>query len=423
MEHTQSLIIDGREVPIEGERNILELSRKAGIDIPTFCYHSDLSVYGACRLCLVDIEGRGVVASCSTSPEPGMKIRTVTEEIRGIRKIAVELLLAAHDRSCPTCAKSDACKLQNLARRLGVSEIRFKSIAGAATIDRSSPSLVRDPNKCILCGDCVRMCAEIQGIGAIDFAHRGRNVAVLPSFGKDLNSVECVFCGQCASVCPTGAITVKSDVEAVWKAVNDPKKTVVVQIAPAVRVAIGEQYGMKPGAIAIGQTVAALKAIGFDKVFDTSFAADLTVIEEGNEFLARKTAGRDLPQFTSCCPGWVKFAEQYYPDLFPNLSSCKSPQQMFGSLAREVLPEKLGVKNEDMVVISIMPCTAKKFEALRPEFAHEGIRDVDYVLTTQELAHMIDEAVSISPRFVLNRWTCRSVSSPARGSSSGPPAV
>lgn len=392
MERTQTLIIDGREVPIEGERNILELSRKAGIDIPTFCYHSDLSVYGACRLCLVDIEGRGVVASCSTAPEPGMKIRTVTEEIRGIRKIAVELLLAAHDRSCPTCAKSDACKLQNLARRLGVDEIRFKSAAGAAPVDRSSPSLVRDPNKCILCGDCVRMCVEIQGIGAIDFAHRGKNVAVLPSFGRDLGSVECVFCGQCASVCPTGAITVKSDVDEVWKAVHDPKKTVVVQIAPAVRVAIGEHYGMKPGAVAIGQTVAALKAIGFDKVFDTSFAADLTVIEEGNEFLARKTEGRDLPQFTSCCPGWVKFAEQYYPDLFPNLSSCKSPQQMFGSLAREVLPTKLGVRNEDMVVVSIMPCTAKKFEALRPEFTLDGIRDVDYVLTTQELARMIDEA-------------------------------
>ena len=392
MEIIKYVILDGREVPIEGERNLLELSRKANIDIPTFCYHSDLSVYGACRLCLVEVEGRGIVASCSTAPEPGMKVRTNTEEIREMRKIAVELLLAAHDRSCPTCAKSDACKLQNLARRLGVSEIRFKSVRDMEPVDHTSPSLVRDPNKCILCGDCVRMCYEIQGIGAIDFAHRGHKVAVLPSFGKDLNQVECVYCGQCVSVCPTGALTIKSDIEEVWKAIHNPKKTVVAQIAPAVRVAIGEMFGLKPGTVAIGQLVAAMKNIGFDKVYDTSFTADLTVVEEGSEFLKRKTSGERLPQFTSCCPGWVKFAEQYYPELFPNLSSCKSPQQMFGSLAREVLPEKLGVKNEDLVVISIMPCTAKKFEAQRPEFEHEGIRDVDYVLTTQELARMIEEA-------------------------------
>ena len=392
MENNKYVIVDGREVLIEGERNLLELCRKANIDIPTFCYHSDLSVYGACRLCLVDVEGRGIVASCSTAPEPGMKVRITTEEIREMRKIAVELLLAAHDRSCPTCAKSDTCKLQNLARRLGVSEIRFKSVREMEPVDRTSPSLVRDPNKCILCGDCVRMCHEIQGVGAIDFAHRGHKVAVLPSFGKDLSQVECVYCGQCVSVCPTGALTIKSDVEEVWKAIHNSKKTVVAQIAPAVRVAIGEMFGLKPGTVAIGQLVAAMKNIGFDKVYDTSFTADLTVVEEGSEFLKRKTGGGRLPQFTSCCPGWVKFAEQYYPELFPNLSTCKSPQQMFGSLAREVLPEKLGVKNEDIVVVSIMPCTAKKFEAQRPEFEHQGIRDVDFVLTTQELARMIEEA-------------------------------
>jgi NADH-quinone oxidoreductase subunit G len=390
--NTKYVIIDGIKTPIDGERNLLELSRKANIDIPTFCYHSDLSVYGACRLCLVEVEGRGIVASCSTAPEAGMKVRTTTEEIREMRKIAVELLLAAHDRNCPTCAKSDACKLQNLARRLGVSEIRFKSMREMEPVDRTSPSLVRDPNKCILCGDCVRMCHEIQGIGAIDFAHRGQKVAVLPSFGKDLNQVECVYCGQCSVVCPTGALTIKSDVEKVWKAIHNPQKTVIAQIAPAVRVAIGEMFGLKPGTVAIGQLVAAMKNIGFNKVFDTSFTADLTVLEEGNEFVKRKLAGERLPQFTSCCPGWVKFVEQYYPELFPNLSTCKSPQQMFGSLAREVLPGKLGVKNEDVVIVSIMPCTAKKFEAQRPEFEHDGIRDVDYVLTTQELARMIDEA-------------------------------
>jgi NADH-quinone oxidoreductase subunit G len=387
-----TVTVDGRDIPIEGERNLLELCRKANIDIPTFCYHSDLSVYGACRLCLVEIQGRGIVASCSTVPEPGMKVRTVTEEIREMRKIAVELLLASHDRSCPTCAKSDTCKLQNLARRLGVNDIRFKSIRVMEPVDRTSPALVRDPNKCILCGDCVRMCHEVQGVGAIDFAHRGQKVAVLPSFGKNLNQVECVYCGQCASVCPTGALTIKSDIEEVWKAIHDPKKTVVAQIAPAVRVAIGEMFGLKPGTVAIGQLVAAMKSIGFDKVYDTSFTADLTVVEEGTEFITRKTKGENLPQFTSCCPGWVKFAEQYYPDLFPNLSSCKSPQQMFGSLAREVLPEKLGVKNEDLVVISIMPCTAKKFEARRPEFSREGVRDIDYVLTTTELARLIEES-------------------------------
>lgn len=392
MEKPNIVTVDGREIPIEGERNLLELCRKANIDIPTFCYHSDLSVYGACRLCLVEIEGRGIAASCSTAPEPGMVVRTVTEEIREMRKIAVELLLAAHDRNCPTCAKSDSCKLQNLARRLGVDEIRFTATREMEPVDRTSPSLVRDPNKCILCGDCVRMCHEIQGIGAIDFAHRGHKVAVLPSFGKDLKDVECVYCGQCASVCPTGALTIKSDVAAVWRAVHDPNKVVVAQIAPAVRVAIGEMFGLKPGTVAIGQIVAALKAIGFDRVFDTSFAADLTVVEEGSEFIARKTKGEHLPQFTSCCPGWVKFAEQYYPELFPNLSSCKSPQQMFGSLAREILPKKLAIRNEDLVVVSIMPCTAKKFEAARPEFEHDGIRDVDFVLTTQELGRMIEEA-------------------------------
>ncbi|MEN6301498.1 MAG: NADH-dependent [FeFe] hydrogenase, group A6 [Armatimonadia bacterium] len=384
--------IDGREVPIEGEPNILELARKANIEIPTFCYHSDLSVYGACRLCLVEIEGRGIVTSCSTAPEPGMKVKTNTEKIREIRKIAVELLLANHEQQCATCPKSGSCKLQSISRRLGVSEVRFKPSLKPSALDTSSPSLVRDPNKCVLCGDCVRMCSEVQGIGAIDFTHRGADVQVAPAFDKDLAQVECVNCGQCASVCPTGAITPKSDVEKVWQVLHNPDKKVVAQIAPAVRVALGEAFGLEPGVVTTGQIVAALKAIGFDKVFDTCFAADLTVIEEGAEFLQRVERGERLPQFTSCCPGWVKFAEQYYPELLPNLSSCKSPQQMFGSIGREVLPAQLGVSNENLVIVSIMPCTAKKFEAKRSEFEHEGVRDVDYVLTTQELAHMIDEA-------------------------------
>jgi len=349
-------------------------------------------VYGACRLCLVDVEGRGIMSSCSAIPEPGMKIRTKTEEIREIRRISIELLLANHDKSCPTCPKSAACQLQDIARKLGVDEVRFKSTHKPVPVDKTSPSIVRDPNKCILCGDCVRACSEIQGIGAIDFAGRGAHSAVIPAFGKDLSQVECVYCGLCASVCPTGALTPKSDVEAVWKSLDDPKKVVIAQIAPAVRVAIGEYFGMEPGKITTGQITAALKAMGFAQVYDTSFAADLTVIEEANEFLARKAKGENLPQFTSCCPSWVKFAEQYYPELLANISSCRSPQQMFGSLAKEILPERLGVKAEDIVVVSIMPCTAKKFEAGQSKFKTNGVRDVDHVITTQELGRMIEES-------------------------------
>ncbi len=387
-----TLTIDHMEVPIEGERNILDVARKAGIDIPTFCYHSDLSIYGACRLCLIDLEGRGVVASCSTPPEPGMKIRTHTEEIRQMRRIAMELILANHEQNCPTCPKSTSCRLQELARRLGVESVRFKPTHQPQAVDRSSLSLVRNPNKCILCGDCVRACDEIQGIGAIDFAYRGASVCIAPAFGKNLSDVECVNCGLCASVCPTGAITPRSEVDNVWKDLNDAKKTVVVQIAPAVRVALGEAFGMPPGSVEIGRMSAALKALGFDQVYDTSFAADLTVIEEANEFIARKTKGERLPQFTSCCPGWVKFAEQFCPDMLDKLSSCRSPQQMFGSLAKKILPEQLGCDAKDLVVVSIMPCTAKKFEAKLPKFATEGYPEVDHVLTTQELAHMIEEA-------------------------------
>lgn len=392
MDAKPTLTIDHLVVPIEGERNILELARKAGIDIPTFCYHSQLSIYGACRLCLVEIEGRGIVASCSVAPEAGMKIRTHTEEIRQMRRIALELILANHEQTCPTCPKSAACELQRLTRRLGVDQVRFKPTHQLKPVDTSSPSLVRNPNKCILCGDCVRACEEIQGIGAIDFAHRGAASCVVPAFGKDLAQVECVNCGLCASVCPTGALTPKYETEAVWRDLENPKKKVVAQIAPAVRVALGEEFGLEPGSIETGRIVAALKALGFDCVYDTSFAADLTVLEEAEEFIARKTKGEKLPQFTSCCPGWVKFAEQFCPDMLPKLSSCKSPQQMFGSLGKEILPKQLGAAAEDVVIVSIMPCTAKKYEAKLPKFRHDGRPDVDHVLTTQELARMIEEA-------------------------------
>ena len=389
---TDKLTIDGREYPIAGERNLLEMIRKANIDLPTFCYHSELSIYGACRLCMVQVEGKGIQPACSTPPAAGMKIRTTTEEIREMRRITIELLMANHASDCKTCGKSAACQLQGLARRLGVETVRFKQVQEKKPVDRSSPSLIRDPNKCILCGDCVRMCSEVQGIGAIDFAYRGAKAAVIPAFGKDLKHVECVYCGQCASVCPTGALMPASQVEAVWKVLDNPAVTVVAQIAPAVRVALGESFGVPSGEVTTGKIVAALRAMGFDKVYDTAFSADLTIVEEATEFLQRKTKGERLPLFTSCCPAWVKCAEQYYPSLLPNLSSCRSPQQMLGSLAKKMLPGMLGVERRNLVVVSIMPCTAKKFEAQREEFAVDGNPDVDFVLTTQELARMIEEA-------------------------------
>ncbi len=383
--------IDGKRVELEGEKNLLEVIRKAGIDLPTFCYHSELSVYGACRMCVCEIEGKGLQPTCSTPPEPGMVVRTNTEKTMRIRKMALELLLANHHGNCQTCEKNTNCRLQSLSERLGVKNVRFESDKSTLPVDMSNKSLVRDPNKCILCGDCVRMCKEVQGIGVLDFIGRGSCVRVGPAFGKNLNEVECVYCGQCATVCPTGALTVKSDIDKVWKAIYDPNKTVVFQIAPAIRTAIGESFGVYDGELAMGKTAAALRRLGVDRVYDTSFAADLTTIEEGTEFLKRLETGEKLPQFTSCCPAWVKYVEQFYPEFVPNLSSCKSPQQMFGALAKKYLPEELGIKREDLFVVSVMPCTAKKFEASRPEFSNEGVPDVDAVITTQEVVKMINQ--------------------------------
>jgi NADH-quinone oxidoreductase subunit G len=387
-----TITVNGRPVEINGEKNLLEVVRKAGIDLPTFCYHSELSAYGACRQCLVETAEGRILASCSTPPTPGMVINTHSPRVQKIRRIALELLLANHDRECTTCEKSGSCKLQDLAHRYKIDTVRFGHRDEKSPLDLSSPSIVRNPNRCILCGDCVRMCQEVQGIGVLDFAHRGSKVVVTPAFGKPLAEVDCVNCGQCVAVCPTGALTVKSENDRAWEAIYDQKKVVIAQIAPAVRVAVGEMFGMKPGEITLGKLAAALRLLGFDKVFDTSFTADLTVMEETTEFIGRLQSGERLPQFTSCCPGWVKYVEQYHPDLLPNLSSCRSPQQMFGSLAKRYYARDLNVAPEDLYVISLMPCTAKKFEAARPEFSQSGVRDVDLVLTTQEIGHMIKEA-------------------------------
>jgi NADH-quinone oxidoreductase subunit G len=385
---TEAIVeINGCPVSIQGERNILEVIRKANIDLPTFCYHSQLSAYGACRLCLVDIEGKGIVASCSLAPEPGAKIRTHTPELREMRRMTLELLLANHEMNCPTCPKSADCQLQALARRMGVNTVRFKRTHAPKPVDNSSPFLLRDPGKCVLCGDCVRMCKEIQGIGAIDFAFRGAAVSVIPAFGKNLDQVECVGCGQCATVCPTAALTVRSDVAKVYSALADKNAEVMAQIAPAVRVALGEAYGFAPGTLSTGQIVAALKALGFARVYDTAYAADLTVLEETHEFLGRMAKNEKLPHLTSCCPAWVRFVEQYYPKWIRHLSSCKSPQQMLGS----VIKAEGAPNGKRVVVVSVMPCTAKKGEAGLEKFRQGDCQDVDIVLTTQELVRMIDE--------------------------------
>ena len=384
--------IDGTKVPINGQRNLLEMVREAGIDLPTFCYHSELSIYGACRMCVVE-DGKGaIIGSCSTPPADGMVIKTNTPRLMRIRRMMLELLLANHDRDCTTCVKNGRCKLQELCARFGVDRVRFPKREKMVPVDNSSPSIVRDENKCILCGDCVRVCFERQGTGAIDFAYRGAQVKVTPAYGRRLADVNCVNCGQCVAICPTGALAIRSETEQVWQALRDPKKHVVVQIAPAVRVSISEEFGRQPGVIATGKIVAALKKLGFDRVFDTSFTADLTTIEETNEFIDRLLTGKRLPQFTSCCPAWVMCVEQYYPDKVEHLSSCRSPQQMFGSLLKRFYAKEQGIDPADIYVVSVMPCTAKKFEAQRPEFSKDGVRDVDAVITTQELARMIKAA-------------------------------
>lgn len=386
------MTIDGRTVEFTDEPNVLAVIRKADIDIPTLCYHSELSVYGACRLCTVENEREKTFASCSEPPRDGMIVYTNTPRLMKYRKLILELLLAAHCRDCTTCIKSGECQLQSLAHRMGVGNIRFENTKEQHPLDFSSPSIVRDPNKCILCGDCVRMCDNVQSVNAIDFAYRGTRALVTPAFNKKIAETDCVNCGQCRVVCPTGAISIHTNTDTIWDLLADKNTKVVAQIAPAVRVAVGDRFGLPKGENVMGKLVNVLHRLGFDEVYDTSYGADLTVIEESEELMNRLESGENLPLFTSCCPAWVKFCEERYPDLAKNLSTCRSPQQMFGAVVREYYkdPEKSGGKR--IVSVSIMPCTAKKEEILRPESTTNGKQDIDYVLTTTELIGMIRKA-------------------------------
>ncbi len=386
------ITINGQLIDFTDEKNILAVARNAGIDIPTLCYHPELTIVGACRLCVVEIERMGIQASCSTAPADGMVVYTNSEKVNKVRKMVLELLLANHDRECTTCDSSGACKLQKYASDYGIKRLRYPNRAQMLPLDVSSLSVVRDPNKCILCGLCVRVCKEKQGIGVWDFKNRGSRTEIVAAMDQPLSESACINCGQCIAVCPCGALTSNSSaIQEVWSAIRDPKKTVVCQIAPAPRAALGEEFDL--GSVEVtGKIVSALRKVGFDKVFDTVFTADMTTIEESNEFLGRLVKGENLPLFTSCCPGWVKYAEQFHPELLNNLSSCRSPQQMFGSLLKKKYAKDLGVAPEDLFVVSIMPCTAKKYEAKRPEFMTEGSYDVDAVLTTVETARLFREA-------------------------------
>src|SRR5574344_495618 len=399
MTDKKTLFIEGKEVEFTNEPNLLEVIRKAGFNIPTFCYRPDLTQFGACRMCVVEVvypNGRTMInSSCTLPPECGINVKINTEKVRRIRKTVLELLLANHDRECTTCDKSGYCELQKYSEEYGIRDIKYptKTKEEFLPIDDSNPSIVRDPNKCILCGACVRACEEFQGHAVLGFANRGSNTVVQPMNGKCLSEVDCVFCGQCQAVCPTGALTVKNDVDNVWKEIHNPEKTVVVQMAPSVRVGLGEAFGMEVGTNVIKKLNNALRKLGFNYVFDTNFSADLTIMEEANEFLDRLNNKKVLPLFTSCCPSWVRYMETQHPDMLGHLSSCKSPQGMLSPVLKELMPKYFeDVKAENLVVVSIMPCTAKKYEAKRSQLRKDGKFETDYVLTTKEIAQMIKGA-------------------------------
>ncbi len=383
------MTIDGRKVEFTDERNVLTVIRKAGIDIPTLCYHSELSTFGACRLCTVEDDRGKTFASCSEEPRDGMVIYTNTAKLKRYRKMIIELLLAAHCRDCTTCIKSGDCNLQSLAHRFGVTKVRFQNYKEVVPLDTSSPSIVRDPNKCILCGNCVRVCEELQGVGALGFAYRGSDATVMPAFDRQIAATDCVNCGQCRIFCPTGAISIKSDEDAVWEALGDPNVRVVAQIAPAVRVAVGDAFGLQKGRSVMGKIVNVLHRMGFDEVYDTTFSADLTIMEETAEFIDRVKNGGKLPLLTSCCPAWVKFVGDQFPDYSENVSTCRSPQGMMSGVVKEYYRDPVHAAGKKTIMVSFMPCTAKKMEANRPNSFTKGEKDTDYVITTTELIKMI----------------------------------
>lgn len=388
------LTIDGKEIEVPQGSTILAAAKAAGIEVPTLCYHEELDVKAMCRVCVVEVVGaRALQAACSQPVTDGMVVLTNSPAVRQARRMNVELLLSNHPQDCLNCVRNQRCDLQALADKLGIRQQRFASKTKTPLQkDTSSAALVRDPEKCILCRRCVEVCHQVQKVSALYAINRGIDTLVAPTCGVDLDDVACVQCGQCSLVCPVGAIYEQDHTERVWAALADPQKHVVVQTAPAIRVSIGEEVGLEPGQVSTGQLVAALRRLGFDKVFDTDFAADLTIMEEGNELLQRLTTGGTLPMITSCSPGWVKYIEHFYPEYLDHLSTCKSPQQMFGALAKTYYAEKAGIDPKDIYVVSIMPCTAKKFECGRDEMTDSGFADVDAALTTRELGRMIREA-------------------------------
>ncbi|MFW5999550.1 MAG: NADH-dependent [FeFe] hydrogenase, group A6 [Halanaerobiaceae bacterium] len=383
-----TLTIDDEELEVEAGITVLEAARQAGREIPTLCYLEEINEVGACRLCMVEMGDGSMVASCITPVSEGMEVFTGTEKVRKTRRMNLEFLLSNHAGDCLTCIKQDDCELKDLAEKMGIRENRFEGMMGDFKKDKTTPSLYRDPEKCILCRRCVSVCEEVQSVEAVQPYGRGFDTVVEPAFYGSLSSSPCVLCGQCSAVCPTGAITEREYIDEVWDALYDEDKHVIVQTAPAVRVALSEAFGEEPGTIFTGQMVAALRKLGFDRVFDTNFTADLTIMEEGTELINRIENDGTLPLFTSCSPGWIKFIEHQYPDFLDHLSTCKSPQQMFGAVARSYYVEQNDLSEDELVVVSIMPCTAKKFEATREEMES----DVDYSLTTRELGRMIKQA-------------------------------